>query len=428
MSIHSWNNTLSETTTLDFLKLSSWVSVLQELPMDLGKISYSFEDQQEWVISFDHFLEKFSFIDKNQFDTLKTENVWENSLLEIYKTYNFLIGRFQKSQEKLTKNWFLVDDIIDAVMKRLISQVIEAGNSERQLKNGIVVWLSKYSKSEYTFMKVPYYAFASTNVSLDIVKVRNRDGKEISLREIDTLMGSKNDEWGFFLPNSMWVSASLMTTDKNWNLIFLSQERNNATTLSQNNARYIASASWAVDFKLFEKGENLHLLHSAVGQEVKEELWIHSLKSQLSQEQIISEIKGKITSILDNTEYEQVQILWNILHQEWRDILGRELGLEANLLPSALVMEEKRRNPEFIFLGKVGYSVEQIKDFWQMADSKEESLSIRGISYQDIQEEIKNRKNGWEKQIDDHFFMSYIWFLLKITPQELEKMGNIRDL
>lgn len=422
MSIHFWNNTFNWPSTLDFLKSSCWVSVLQELPMDLGKISYSFEKQEEWRLSFEDFLEKFSFIDKKQFDTLKTENIWENSLFEIYKTYNFLIGRFQKSQEKLTKNGFLVDDIIDTVMKRLVFQVIEAGNSERKLKNGMVVWLSKYSKSEYVFMKVPYYAFASTNVSLDVVKVRNRSGKEYTLREIDSLMNSKNDEWGFFLPNSMWVSASLMTTDKNGNLIFISQERNNATTLSQNNARYIASASWAVDFKMFENGENLHLLHSAVGQEVQEELWIYPLKSQLSQEKITSEIKGRITSLLDNTEYEQVQILWNILHQEWHDILGRELGLEVNLLPSALVMEEKRRNPEFIFLGKVGYSVEQIKDFWEMADSKDESLSIRGISYQDIQEEIKNRKNGWEKQIDDHFFMSYIWFLLKITSQELEKM------
>jgi hypothetical protein len=57
------------------------------------------------------------------------------------------------------------------------------------------------------------------------------------------MLGSRNDVGGLFLPNSMGVSASLMTTNEKGEIVFIAQERNNATTLTQNISRYIASAS-----------------------------------------------------------------------------------------------------------------------------------------------------------------------------------------
>lgn len=101
-------------------------------------------------------------------------------------------------------------------------------------------------------MKVPYYAFACTNVSLDVVRVKNRDGQEFSLREIDDMMNSRNDDDGLFLPNSMGVSASLMTTNEKGEMVFIAQERNNATTLTQR-AKLVSSASGAVDYSVFSQ-------------------------------------------------------------------------------------------------------------------------------------------------------------------------------
>ncbi len=404
-------------STLRFIKQSAWVILLQELPADLSSISYVFEDEKTWEsISFDAFLAQFPYIQQTNFASLKKENVGENSLFEIYKTYNFLYARFQKAKEKLTKNWFEIQDILEALIKRLTDQVMEAGTGQRKLKNGTVVGLSKYSNTKYEFMKVPYYAFACANVSLDTVKIRNKAGTIYTLRGVDDMMNSTNDEWWLFLPNSMGVSASLIANDNKWNLVFIAQERNNATTLSQNNAKFISSASGAVDFKLFSSWENLDLLHNAVGAEVEEELWINPIRSQLSKETLHARTKWWVESILEGkSEYHRIHALGDILSQEWMQILGRELWLDANLLPAALVMEEKRRNPEFIFLWKAGYSVPDIQKFWQTAESRDESLSIRWITYQEILEELENRKNGWEKKIDDHFFMSYIWFLMKTS-------------
>ena len=214
-------------------------------------------------------MKKYS-IDKKAFDWLKTENVWENSLLEIYKTHNFLRARLSKAENKLRENGFELDDLMEALMKRLVNQIIEAWNWQRKLKNWTVAWLSKYSSEWYTFMKVPYYAFACANVSLDIVKVKNNDWKEYSLREIDDLLGSNNDEWWLFLPNSIWVSACLMTRNKSWEIVFIAQERNNASTLTQR-SKFIASASWAVWVSTFESFKDLSALNHAAWEEVRED-------------------------------------------------------------------------------------------------------------------------------------------------------------
>ena len=82
---------LNTNDTLTFIQQSAGVDLLHELPWDLSKISYTFENENNQnIISFEDFLLKFPFINIKDFDTLKKENVWENSLLEIYKTYNFL--------------------------------------------------------------------------------------------------------------------------------------------------------------------------------------------------------------------------------------------------------------------------------------------------------------------------------------------------
>ena len=97
-------------------------------------------------------MKKYS-IDKKAFDWLKTENVWENSLLEIYKTHNFLRARLSKAENKLRENGFELDDLMEALMKRLVNQIIEAWNWQRKLKNWTVAWLSKYSSEWYTLWK-----------------------------------------------------------------------------------------------------------------------------------------------------------------------------------------------------------------------------------------------------------------------------------
>ncbi len=407
------NETIS---SINLIKQSAWVELLQELPNDLSKISFSFEEiDEKEKISFEDFLSKFSFIDKEKFSSLKIENVWEDSLLEIYKTYNFLITKFEKSKNKLENIWFDLDDVLNETIKRLSEQVIEAWEWTRKLKNWNVVWLSKFTSSHFTFIKIPYYAFACTNVSLDNVKIKNKkDNKIYSLREIDDLVNSRNDEGGLFLPNSMWVSVNLMTSDEKWNTIFISQERNNASTLSQNSAKYIASASWAVDYSLFTNEWKLSTISDAIHSEIVEELWIDPINSKIDENTLISRTKKHTDAILDNNrDYEKIQIIGNLLKEEWYEILWRELWLEANILPRALVMEEKRRNPEFTFLWKVGFSLDEIKKSWELAESKEESLSIRWITFDEIEKELENRKKWWEKTIDDHFFMSYIWYLIK---------------
>lgn len=399
---------------IDFIWESAGITVLQELPADLSKISYIFEEEDDALLDESEFFWKFPFLKEVDFTWLNPENVGENPLLEIMKTYYFLSNRFERAKEKFEKRNFDMDTVLTALIRMLASQVIEAWKGKRKLKNGTVVGLSQFSEHQYTFMKVPYYAFACTNVSLDTVKIQDRNGKEFSLRQIDDLMEWKNDIWGVFLPNSMGVSASLMTTNEKWEMVFIAQERNNATTLTQNKSRYIASASGAVDYSVFSLWTGLDILHDAVGAEVEEELWVNPIRSQLTKETIHARTKWWVEGILEGrSEYQKIHALWDILNQEWMQILGRELWLDANLLPAALVMEEKRRNPEFIFLWRAGYSIEEIRKFWEHAESKDESLSIRWITFQDIVTELERRKNWWENMIDNHFFMSYIGFLIK---------------
>lgn len=406
--------------TLMLIEEQAWISLIKELPTDLSSITFSFdEDVEQLKISYDDFLKKYTFIKIQDFLNLNKENVWADSLHEIYETYNYLVWTFGKSEKNLSNLWFDVNIILDSVIERLVNQVIEAGNSNRKLKNWCVVWLSNYSDTHFTFTKVPYYAFASTNVSLDLVKVKNNNWEEYSLRDIDTLLDSRNDNWWFFLPNSMWVSVNLLTKDNNDENIFIAQVRNNSTTLTQRSSS-VSSASWAVDYDLFMSWWNLDLLNHAIWAEIKEELWLDHIKSALT----IKQIKSEVLWIVDNPTIpnyvvnNSINLLWNLLNQEWLDILNRELWLEANLLPVALVMEEKRRNPEFIFLWKVWYNLDEIKKSWSNSEWKDESLEIIWINFDDILDELENRKKWSNPKIGNHFLMSFYWFLLKLNEDK----------
>lgn len=412
--VWEWENSTQK--NIGTIKSSTWLKVLQELPSSLSRISYQFEEtESSEEISFEEFLSKY-WIDREAFEWLKTENVWENSLLEIYKTHNFLKARLSKAKNKLNENWFELDELMKALMKRLVDQILEAWNWQRKLKNGTVAWLSKYSSEWYAFIKVPYYAFACANVSLNIVKVKDKSWVEHSLREVDDMLNSHNDEWWLFLPNSMWVSACLMTKNNKWEIVFIAQERNNATTLSQNPNKFIASASWWVPVAIFDRHNDLWALNHAMWDEVKEELWVKPAHSSLTEDEIKWAVTQNISQILSwNEEYQRIWILWETLSEEWKKILWRELWLDANLLPTALVFEEHRRNPEFVFLWKVWFTLEEVIEHWKNAEDKDESLSIRWFTLEEIHQELERRKNWWEKQIDDHFFMSFIWYLTTIS-------------
>lgn len=401
---------------IDIIQNSAGFQILQKLPSNLSSISYQFEASEiVEEISFEEFLSKYS-INKNDFQSLKTENVWENSLFEIYKTHNFLRARLYKAENKLRENWFELSDLMEALIQRLVTQIIEAWNWQRKLKNGTVVWLSRYSNEWYTFAKVPYYAFACANVSLDIVKIRNTNWNEYSLRELDNMLDSRNDENWLLLPNSIWVSACLMTKNEKWDIVFIAQERNNATTLSQNVNKFIASASWGVPVSIFDKHRNLWALNDAMWDEVREELWVSPIHSLLTQDEVKWLVRQHVAQILSwKEQYIKISILWETLNNEWKKILWRELWLDANLLPVALVFKELRRNPEFIFIWKVWLTLEEVIEHWKNAEDKDESLSVRWFTLDEIQEELERRKDWYEKQIDDHFFMSFLWYLMTIS-------------
>lgn len=410
----SWKQeSIKETALINDIENVTNLKIIDYLPNDLSDIKYTFTPEiKTEYLNYEDFIQEFN-IDEQEFLNLSKESVWEEPLLEILKTYNFLVNKFNNSAKKLSQIWLTPDNIAKASTKRLLDQVLEAWSSKRKLLNGQVVSLSKYSKEQYDFEKIWYYAFACTNVSLDIVKIKNDLWVEFTLREIDDILKSHNDEWWFFLPNSLWVSVNLMTEDENWKMSFIAQERNNTTTLTQRN-RYVSSASWAVDYRIFAWNWDMNLMHNAIWEEIEEELWLENIKSNLDQKTLIQQIKDKVLNITAWKEKEGVNVLWKILKADAQNILWRELWLEAVIMPSILVYEEKRRNPEIVFIWKTWYNIKQIRQSWEKSISKDESLSIASISFDEIEEEIKNRIETWKVNLDNHFLMSFLWFLWKI--------------
>jgi hypothetical protein len=165
------------------------VKVLSVFPNDLRNIrsdvrmDASPASTEELLGKMDEFVRKFE-ISVRLFDSLKKENVGENPILELLKTYEFLKKKFARSSGRLSDLGFDSEDIADACIRNGIPKIIQAGNSERKLKNGDVVSMTRAAQDRLGFEIVPYYAFAFTNVSLDEVRIPRSDGTRSTLREL----------------------------------------------------------------------------------------------------------------------------------------------------------------------------------------------------------------------------------------------------
>ena len=366
-------------------------------------------------LSYEEFIEYFE-IDESEFKDLNKDNVWEEPLMEIFKTLKFLLSHFNESREEIENLWINFKEFINSIINRLKQQVIEAGNSKRKLKNWTVVWLSKFSNEWFEFKAIPYYAFACTNVSLDQVKVKNIDWIELTLRQIDTLLWSKNNSWELFLPNSLWVSVCLTSHNEAWDIVFVSQERNNATTLSQNPFKFIASASWWIPYKLVQ---DWHRLHSAIKDEIQEELWLES--ANLLPDEVVNWFKNQIWWVIEN-KYNVINAK-NVLLQALRYRISKELWVTDNknmyswTIWVALVMEEARRNPEIVFISHTDLSLEEIKESWAKSKDKDESLNIAWITIEQIEKDLELRRNWKSPIIDNHFYMSFLWYEIFINKK-----------
>lgn len=404
-----------ESLQKEFILDNCWVKIIEDFSKDLSSYVFNFNKIEiKDTLTFDEFITLFD-IDTEKFNSLNVDNVWEKPLEEIYETYQFMFSKFKESEEDLNSINISFENFIEPIVKRLIDQIIEAWNSERILKNGKVVWLSKFNEKWFEFIEVPYYAFACTNVSLDKVLINDDNWNTISLRDIDMKLGSKNHKWEFFLPNSLGVSVCMSAYNKEWKTVFISQERNNSKVLSQNSNKFIASASWwiSMDFVLNNK-----TIEWAINNEIEEELWINPL--ELNNEELMAQTKDSVFSIVSKKDvskwvYWIQTILNNVLSSKIKD----ELWLYSWVIWVWLVMEEARRNPEIIFISNINKNIEYIQKSWETAEDKDESLSIKWISLDDINKDLDIRSKWWKPNIDNHFYMSYLWYLMKSEKMNL---------
>ncbi len=383
------------------------ISVLQKFDKDLDIYPIAIKEiETKNSINQEEFIKKFD-IDVEAFKNLKPKNIWENPIEEMRKTYIFLEKKFENAKKDLERLGIDYNEFLMALIKRLESQLIEAGNGERKLKNEMMLGLSRENNREFECIKTPYFAFAATCINLDAVKIKNKNGKEFSLREIDTILGSKNSAWEFFLPNSLGVALCMTSTDKNGNLVFISQERNNQKVLSQNPHRYVSSASGGVPADIFERGN----LYTAINDEIKEELWFSAVK--MKQE----EFHEKTLRILEEKNHNIFMGISEALTHEIKNKISESKG--SWMLSVALVFWKERRNPEIIFIANTDNTIWEIQKSWQNAEDRDESLSIKWITLEEIETDLKGRESWKEPTIDNHFYMSYIGFLLK--GQKLQK-------
>lgn len=385
-----------------------WFSLQQTFDKDLSQHDFLIQENlYEWpLMSYQEFIDTYDF-NIDDFDALNSDNVWEDVLQEIYKTYWFLVGAFSDSLDDLKNVGIQLWDLVDATIFRLKEQILEAGwpDSKRKLKNGTVVWLANYKDDTFVLRKIPYFAFACTNVSLDAVRVMNSSWEMMSLRQIDTLLQSKNKNGNYFLPNSLGVSVCMGAKDDDGNHIFIAQERNNAAVLSQNANKYIASASGGIPLDMLQ-WENL--FREAINSEIEEELWI--IANPVHANRLIEHILKRSKNVME----EKLDNIYKV-KEGMSDILSKKLEkmwIQWGVLPVALVMEEARRNPEIIFIANTDHALSEIQKSWKDAKGKDEALSIWGFSVQEIEADIIRRKERKQPKIDNHFFMSYFGYML----------------
>ncbi len=268
---------------------------------------------------------------------------------------------------------------LEKIFERLSEQLKEARNSWRKFTNWTVVSLKKIKENgDFVIEEIPYFAFGSTNVSLDAVLFKvNWETKK--LREIMESIGLQNKETGeFLLPNSLWVSVMIVL--KNGTIIC--QQRNNKATLTNYNW-LTASASWAVNLDWEKWGPEI--LKANAVKEVSEELGIVSSFAPYFPQ--MEDIEGSI----------QEHIL-------------KELNLEKNsgiMVPTGVVMERKRHNPEVVFTLFLSeeYTMDVIRERWSNATDKWESIDLIWKTPQSIVDDI----NFYVNNLDEDMLKKATW-------------------
>ncbi len=199
----------------------------------------------------------------------------------------------------------------------------------------------------------------------------------------------------------------MTSIDDNGNLVFISQERNNQKVLSQNPYRFISSASGGVPADVLDN----HHIYKAINTEIEEELWFSAAQTKREK------FREQFLRILENENHNIFMGLSQALSNEVKDDISQIKS--SWMLSVALVFWEERRNPEIIFIANTNNAIWDIQKSWQNAEDKEESLSIKWITPEEIETDLKGRESWKEPTIDNHFYMSYIGFLLK--GQKLQK-------
>lgn len=403
-------NNINTVTTNNNLNISEKIEKISGLkhintidkPIDISLEKRNIEKSEFW----EHILSKFF----NETD--------EQMKFEVIRTLNFLNSKMENLFPILEeKFWISKKYFLEKIFERLSDQLKEAQNSGRKFTNWTVVSLKKIEENgNFIIEEIPYFAFGSTNVSLDKIFFEI-NWKNTSLRKILEIIWLKdNKTWEFFLPNSLWVSVMILLKDGN----IVCQERNNKATLTNYNG-LTASASWAVNLD----GNTWwpEILKANAVKEVSEELWINSTPAQFFPN--IENIKKSI----------QEHILW-------------ELNIDGNswvMVPTGVIMERKRHNPEVVFTLFLdeNYNMDIIKQKWENAADKWESIDLVWKSIESIENDINFYINNLSKKelesatwLEDfiwkqknntlawpHLLMSYLAYS-KATEKKIKQIWN----
>jgi hypothetical protein len=380
----------------------------------LDPIEYLTGQRHLWEIQHDIVVsvEKREFVNcPYKKDLIEKHFTWLSSsqIEHVEETLNFLFTKLSPLFPKLEEIfWLGTYDVLAGISARLSWQIQEATQSGRKFTNGTIWSLKSIDRyGNMALEEIPYWAFWSTNVSLDHIKYQTKVWL-LSLRQImeNPNIGYKNSEtWEFYLPNSLWVSIMIQLSDGT----IIAQKRNNAEVLTQ----YIgltSSASWAIS-NMEQISWNITWLRANAAAEVTEELGL-STTPHKSMPSIDARITGNI----------QTHILRELGLDEWSNWV---------LVPVWAVMERKRHNPEIIFTLVVerNITLQYIQEKWKNAPDRYESIGIVGITPEQVEKdttyyqekitpEQANDPNGLEQFISNldrnrewtgpHLLMSYL--------------------
>jgi serine/threonine protein phosphatase PrpC len=353
--------------------------------------------------------------------------IWvdEYNKTEVIRTIDFLYTKFQILFPKIREKYRISEEeFLWNIVIRLVSQIQEAFQSGRKFTNGIVGSLKSIDwDGNISLEKIPYWAFWSTNVSLDYITYQTHSGEK-TLREVMEEVEELNETGESYLPNSLGVSVMIQLSDGT----IIWQKRNNQTTLTQY-AGLVSSASGTVSILDSEESGWTELLHANAIAEVNEELGLHP---------------GQIPH-LPHIDY---------LSENIQERLLREINLDTHswvLIPIGIVMERKRHNPEVVFsmILHPEITLHDIKDKWEHASDKWESIDLVAKTPNEIEadillyenalpENLKTDPNGLEKYIQTldpwynwagpHLLMSYLTWKGAIERMSLEKRSQIQNL